>query len=277
MTFIKRSCGGRRLSRREMRTTRLLGVIFVLLAGFAAAAFFPLLSKSTRSAITRLWSRALLAVLGVRLDIEGGLAPGPMLVVANHVSWLDVAAINALRPCVFVCKSEVADWPAFGWLVARAGTIFMRRGSARSANEAMRKARARLREGSSVTVFPEGTSTDGGEVLPFSAAFFQAAIEAGCPVLPLALSYSSTAAVYAGATGFGESMLAIAGARRLTLKVRVLPALVGLENRRDAALQAHALIASELRSGTFPAEVGHALEPEGRLAAPQGSHHCLVQ
>ena len=261
-----------------MRTTRLVGVVLVLLAGFAAAAFFPLLPQAARLAIIRLWSRTQLAVLGVRLEVEGEIPSGPALLVANHVSWLDVLAISALRPCPFVCKSEIADWPALGWLLERVGTIFMRRGSARAASRAMEIARAGLRDGLSVTVFPEGTSSNGDRVLPFSPALFQAALDAGCPVRPLALSYSSYAAVYAGETPFGDSLLAVAGARGLRVSLSILPALAELESRRDAALRAHGLIALCLRLGTFPAESGHALEgaPEGRLVAAEGGHPGLV-
>jgi 1-acyl-sn-glycerol-3-phosphate acyltransferase len=260
----------------EMRTLRLAGMALVFLGGFAAAALFALLPRTIRLEIIRLWCRGLLAVLGVRLGVEGEIDPRPALLVANHVSWLDVLAIGALRPALFVCKSDIADWPAFGWLLARVDTIFMRRGNARAASQAMQAARARLREGVSVAVFPEGTSTAGDEVLPFSGALFQAAVDSGCPVQPLALSYSSPAAVYAYGIGIGESMLAIAGARGLSVRLSILPALAEVENRRDAALRAHELIVWRLRSGTFPAESGHAPEPEGRLVAAQGGHPGLV-
>src|SRR5688572_22735652 len=224
-----------------MRTIKLLGVVLVLLGGFVAAAFFPLLPRAARLAITQAWSRVLLAVLGVRLDLEGEIHPRPALLVANHVSWLDVLAISALRPSVFVCKSEIAAWPALGWLLGRADTIFLRRGSAVAASQAVAAASHQLKT-ASVAVFPEGTSTEGDEVLPFSAALFQAAVDAGCPVQPLALNYSSRAAVYAGETSFGDSLLAIAAARGLCVSLSVLPALAAVADRRHAALRCHDLI-----------------------------------
>ena len=264
----------RESSRRRMKTIRLLGVILVLLAGFVAAALFALLPRAARLAITQAWSRALLAVLGVELEIEGEPCEGPALIVANHVSWLDVLAISALRPSVFVCKSEIAAWPALGWLLARANTIFLRRGSAVAASQAVATASHKLKTGCSVAVFPEGTSTAGDEVLPFAAALFQAAVDAGCPVQPLALNYSSRAAVYAGDTSFGESLLAVAGTRGLCVTLSVLPALAAVADRRHAALRCHDLIAARVRMGTFPADPGHALEAS--LAAAQGSHHSMV-
>ena len=247
-----------------------------ILGGFATAVFFPLFPRALRLAIKGLWCRAMLASLGVRVQTEGEIDPRPALLVANHVSWLDILAICALRPALFVCKADVADWPGFGWLLARVGTIFMRRGSAHSAARTVTAATRYLRADVSVAVFPEGTSGNGDEVLAFSAALFQAAVDAGCPVQPLAVSYSSQAAVYAYDIGFGESMLAIAGARGLRLRLSILAALPA-SDRRDAALRAHELIAQRVRAGTFPAASGHALEgpAEGSLVAADAGHPSL--
>jgi 1-acyl-sn-glycerol-3-phosphate acyltransferase len=253
----------------------------VMLAGFLAAALFPLLSRNLRDIITRAWARGLLAVLGVELEIEGAPGREPALIVANHVSWLDILAITVLRPSVFVCKEEIAGWPALGWLLGRADTIFLRRGSAKAASDAAQAAARRLREGTSVAVFPEGTSTDGKTVLPFHAALFQAAIEAGRPVQAIALRYSNEAAVYAGETDFGDSLVAIAGASGLTVSVAVLPAFAGAADRRDAAQHAHALVSTRLAGapalGTFPAEPEHALVvAQAGLAVVEAGRHGLV-
>lgn len=255
-------------------------MVVVAAGGFAAAAFFPLLGQQVREAITQAWAQAMLAVLGVRLESEGEPGEGPTLMVANHVSWLDILAMTALRPALFVCKAEIAAWPALGWLLGRAGTLFLRRGSAVAAGEAARAAARRLREGVSVAVFPEGTSTNGATVLPFHAALFQAAIDTGCPVQPFALRYSSQAAVYAGDTGFAQSLLAVAGAGGLTIRLAVLPAFDGEVCRRAAALRAHALIGASLACatplGTFSAAPGHALAVEAGLAVAQAGRQGLV-
>jgi 1-acyl-sn-glycerol-3-phosphate acyltransferase len=259
----------------RLRTIRLLALALCLAAGFITAAIFPLFPKALRLGTTRLWSRATLAALGVKLEVEGELAPGPALLVANHVSWLDIFAINAVRPAVFVCKADVADWPGFGWLLAQAGTIFMRRDSAPAASRAMLEIRERLRAGASVAFFPEGTSTDGGEVLPFRPALFQAALDAGCPVQPLAVAYSSPAAVYAGDVAFWESLVSIAGARDLRLRLSALPSFPA-HTRAEAARLAHELIGGRLRAGTLPADSGH-VAPQARLVAVQAGRNGLVQ
>src|SRR5262245_46431824 len=112
-----------------MATWRLARFLLHVILGFAAVCAFPGLPHHRREKVVAWWSRGLLAALGVRLRLDGEPPLEPGLLVANHVSWLDVAALAALRPALFVCKSEVAAWPGVGWLLARVGTIFHRRGS----------------------------------------------------------------------------------------------------------------------------------------------------
>jgi 1-acyl-sn-glycerol-3-phosphate acyltransferase len=221
--------------------------------GFAAALFLPLLPAAARDALQSLWSRGALHILGVRLEVRGE-APRPgSLIVANHVSWLDVLAINAVCPVAFVCKQEIASWPLLGWLLKRAGTFFMRRASAWSAWRAVHAIAPRLWHGCTVAVFPEGTTSTGDAVLRFYPALFQAAVNARAAVQPVALSYNgpdgrrSYEAVYAGETSFGESLCAIAAASDLVLNLDLLPAFAaaGL-TRRQAAQRAHDLIASRI-------------------------------
>jgi 1-acyl-sn-glycerol-3-phosphate acyltransferase len=246
-----------------------------MLAGFAVAVVLPFLPRPIRESVIQGWAIALLGVLGVELEAQGEWREGAVLIVANHVSWLDILAICALRPAVFVCKSEIEAWPALGWLLRRAGTIFLRRGSARAASEAAGAAAQCLRSGLAVAAFPEGTSSSGGTVLPFHGALFQAALDAGAPVQPVALQYSSEAAVYAGETAFGDSLIAVTEARDLVVRLVALPAFAAAD-RREAARRAHALIGACLKHmGTFPAEAGHALVAEGGLAPLEAGGHRL--
>lgn len=201
---------------------RLLLLSACLVAGLAAALLLPHLSAPRRQRLIRLWSRSLLRALGVRLRAAGEAACGPSLVVANHVSWLDVIAIAGLCPATFVCKSEIAGWPLLGWLLRRANTVFIRRASLRDVLRVNDMLRARLRDGETVMVFPEGTTTDGSGVLPFRPALFQPAVDLAVPVRPVVLRYSSDAAVYVGETSFGASLLSIAQARGLEVGVQFL-------------------------------------------------------
>lgn len=135
------------------------------------------------------WSRGLCWILGVRLQLKGTAHPGATLLVANHISWLDIFCIAAVCPTQFLAKQEVAEWPLFGWLCRRAGTAFIRRGGDNGAGEAMEQLVWRLRQGERALVFPEGTSTTGETVRRFHPRLFQSAILARCPVQAIALRY----------------------------------------------------------------------------------------
>jgi 1-acyl-sn-glycerol-3-phosphate acyltransferase len=223
-------------------------VSLLLAAGVTAVLGFPLCKDSTCKIVLRAWCRAVLAALGVRLEVEGSLSADCELLVANHVSWLDVVALNAVRPAVFVCKQEIAAWPVIGRLLRGTGTVFMRRGSARAAYRTMRELSMRLAIGEQVAVFPEGTTSGGAGVLPFRTALLQSALNAGCPIQPVALAYTSEVAVYTGDTRFIDSLWAVAGAPGLGVSVSLLPriAAAGI-TRRQAAGLARELILSRIR------------------------------
>ncbi len=119
---------------------------------------------------------------------HNGSSQGVML-VANHVSWLDIILVGCVEPTRFVAKSEIRHWPIAGWLANAMGTFYIRRGKG-GAKPLLEKVVPHLRAGGSFIVYPEGTTTDGTSVLPFHARLFQAAVEAQCPVQPLALRFS---------------------------------------------------------------------------------------
>ncbi|MBM3576461.1 MAG: 1-acyl-sn-glycerol-3-phosphate acyltransferase [Alphaproteobacteria bacterium] len=150
-------------------------------------------------AIQTRFCRAVCAVLGIKVDAHGALpSPAPRFVVANHVSWTDIIALASLYPFVFLAKSDVASWPVLGLLARLQGTVFVERGSKQDVarvNDALADV---LRAGGDLVVFPEGTSSDGADVLPFRSAHF-APLEAmaahgEAPTLaPVAIGYSDGA------------------------------------------------------------------------------------
>jgi 1-acyl-sn-glycerol-3-phosphate acyltransferase len=139
----------------------------------------------------RLWQGGLMRVFGFRMHRHGVPLRGAVLFVANHVSWIDIIALHSQRMMGFVAKREIAGWPLVGWLAARGGTIFHQRGSTESLGGVLHEMLARLRDGRSVGVFPEGRTRDGREIGPFHARIFTAAVEAGVPVQPVALRYGT--------------------------------------------------------------------------------------
>ena len=198
-----------------------------LTSGLAMATVYPWLGPVLRRHILQCWSGNLLRILNVRVEFEGAerhaLHHG--LIVSNHVSWLDVFVLNAVVPMRFVAKSEVRAWPVVGWLCARAQTLFIERGKARSAARMNVQLVELLRRGECLAVFPEGTTTDGSKVAHFHASLLQPAIDAGVPVHPLAIRYQdsdgafSTTAAYIGDMSFGASMWNILSTPQLHVKL----------------------------------------------------------
>ena len=217
------------------------------------ALVFPWLSLQRRGQLRQRWSTGLLSLLGFRLRIDGEALAHPALLIANHVSWVDIFAINALSPSAFVSKADVRQWPVIGWLAAMNETVFLQRGSrghARIINEAIAD---RMAAGRHVAVFPEGTTTDGAHVQHFHAALLQPAISAGQPIQPLALRYRTPdgaftrAAAYDGDLSVLDSLKAIIATPCIEVHLSVLPAFATTDaNRRSIATAAHAAISARV-------------------------------
>ncbi len=220
---------------------------------------FPCCAEPRRLALKARWSRALLAALGVEIEADLQYAEAGVMLVANHVSWIDIFVINAVLPAAFVAKEEVRHWPLIGWLAAKNDTVFLRRGSRGHAKIINGEIAAILAAGKLVAVFPEGTTTDGTHLLHFHAALLQPALSAGRPVLPVALSYweptgeRSLAPRYDGDISLGQCTRAILGRQRTIARLRTTP-LLGQqgEDRRTVALAARRAI---LAACALPAEV----------------------
>ncbi|MFA7438259.1 lysophospholipid acyltransferase family protein [Castellaniella sp.] len=151
---------------------------------------FPWLGRRARRWCVRGWSRVLMALCGVRLRVLGAPQPrGAVLWVSNHVSWVDVFVLNSVRPTSFVAKSDIRGWPVIGPLAAWSGTLFIDRQHRRAVRDASRQMQDCFGYGGVVGLFPEGTSTDGRDVLNFHTGLFDAAIQAVVPVQPVALRF----------------------------------------------------------------------------------------
>ncbi|GAB3625395.1 glycerol acyltransferase [Pandoraea terrae] len=223
---------------------------------------FPRLSEAQKQARIQAWSRRLLALCGMRLAVEAA-APlatqthrtGVML-LCNHVSWIDIFAINAWHPVRFVAKSEIRGWPLVGWLAAQTGTIFLQRERRADAKRIMHYLAECLQGGEIITVFPEGTTTDGRSLLPFHANLLQAPLVTGTPVQPLCLFYTDEASgaqtmapAYIGETSLVESIDMILRAPPMVVRLAVGPALMpeADQHRREFAYAAQTAVGAALQ------------------------------
>ena len=188
------------------------------------------------------WNSKMLRLMGLSIEVTG--MPGhaddrPALVAANHLSWLDIMAVNAVLPSRFVSKSDVRQWPLLGWLVASGGTLFIDRTRRRDAHRVVHQIAEALAAGDRVAVFPEGMIGDGPQPLPFHGNLLQAAISTVTPVQPVAIRYAdatgprSDAVLWTGDMTLAGSMWKIACAEGLTAHVGLLTpvATLGLDRR----------------------------------------------
>lgn len=192
--------------------------------------------------LIRAWSAGLMRVFGFRLRRIGTPLAGATMFVANHVSWVDIQMLHSQRMMGFVAKREISNWPVIGWLAGRAETIFHHRGNTESLGGVLHEMLARLRHGRSVGVFPEGGTRGGGQVGPFHARIFLAAVEAGVPVQPVALRYGERGSAqqviaFGPREGFLGNFLRVLGEPARTAEAHFLePILPGdTEGRRRIA------------------------------------------
>ena len=168
-------------------------LLHILVGFFTILLVFPRLNDAQRQLRTQVWSRGMLRCIGIELIIKGNPAlNGPLLLVANHMSWLDITALHAARFCRFVSKADIKKWPFIGMLASGIGTLFIERESSRDAMRVVQHMTASLKGGDVLGVFPEGTTSDGSSLLPFHANLFQAAIAANAPIQPVALQFIDT-------------------------------------------------------------------------------------
>jgi 1-acyl-sn-glycerol-3-phosphate acyltransferase len=233
---------------------------------------FPLVSPQTRCTFQQNWSRRLLHILGVRLEVTGPPVAGNFL-LANHISWLDIFVINAIAQATFVSKSEVRDWPLIGLLCARTGTIFIERGSRSAAMRVNQTLVEKLSQGEQIAVFPEGTTSEGTAPLPFRAALLQSAIEAGSAIQPLALRYiddqgrNATGFAYCGETTFWQSLCAIAATHGVSANIDILEQIAAGEmTRKELAELSHSKIKNCLMHNNSGAPLAYRHAQECRHA-----------
>ena len=192
---------------------RVVRVLAVVSLGLGMASLFGLMERlhlDSTMARRQRWSQffmtRLCAALPFRVTLVGEVPATPMLWVSNHVSWTDIALLGKLTPLSFLSKAEVRGWPVAGWLAAKAGSLFIRRGAGDS--QLIREQMTRhLQQPLSLLMFPEGTTTDGRSVRTFHGRLLAAAIDSQMSLQPVAIRYLRNGEVDAIAPFIGDDDL----------------------------------------------------------------------
>jgi 1-acyl-sn-glycerol-3-phosphate acyltransferase len=257
-THLRRSLG---LARTVAHLTR---------GAVTMAVVMPLAGPERQRRIVQRWARGVLDIFGLDLHVDG-TPPGahgarPVLLVGNHVSWLDIYAYLAVTDVRFVAKSEVRSWPLIGWFATRLGTIFVERDRLRDAVRVGDEIKTALGAGQTICVFPEGTTTDGSVVLPFSAALLSPAVAAEAHVHPVAIAYRAadgqrcSRVAFTGDATLVESIWALTAGGRTRVELRFLDPIAasgldrrGLTRRAETAVRASLGLASGAAAADGPA------------------------
>lgn len=230
-------------------------IAHLLYGMWIVATRFPRAGADGRQTLNRDWSLKMLQLCGMQLMVHNDSArlDRGALVVANHISWIDIYVINAWRPTPFVSKAEIRQWPVVGWLAQQLDTVFIQREKRSDARRIVHELAERLSAGELMCVFPEGTTSSGVALLPFHANLFQAAVSASVPVQPICILYEdahgkqSTAPAYIDDLTLSDSLNLLLRGAPLTAHVYVGAPLAPGADRRTLAAEAQAVIERALR------------------------------
>ncbi len=242
---MRRLRGVLRLVRAVVHGIHGLGIVLVA---------FPRLDVAARHERIRWWSLKMLRVLGIAHAVDGVAPIAGGLLVANHVSWLDIMAVHVVVPeARFVSKADVKAWPLVARLVDAGGTLYLERERKRDALRVVHAVAASLADGQTVAIFPEGTTSTGHGLLPFHANLLQAAVTTATRVQPIALRYSdathaiSEAVEFVGRTTMLQSLWGTACGDGVVVRLVFLPARdAAVADRRELAIRLRDDIAAAL-------------------------------
>jgi 1-acyl-sn-glycerol-3-phosphate acyltransferase len=239
---------------RVFRSARL--GLHILQGLLIAALGFPFANRDRRERLIQRWSVQLLEVLNVSVALDGQIPDSKtqrIMFVANHITWLDIWAINSVRPMRFIAKQEIRTWPLVGWLTQKGGTLFIERKRRQDTGRITRAATQALRDGDCLCIFPEGTTTDGTEVRQFKTSLLQPSIDAGAMLWPLSIRYPlpggeiNTAIAYWADVTMMQSLKEVLKQRQIKVKLRFgTPLSTTGQDRRTLAQQSREVIVALL-------------------------------
>ena len=238
-----------------IRYYRFIYLLFHIISGLIQSVVYPHVNQLTQSRMMQRWARKFLNILNIQLDCHGQPPEGTIqkvLLIANHVSWLDICVLMAACPTRFVAKSEISNWPIVGLLCRKVGTLFIKRAKRRDTLRINQLIQEVLATGDRVTIFPEGTTSDGTVLYHFHASLLECAMVQDIHLYPIAISYRnmvgaiSEEAAYENISLF-ESLQQILKQPRINASITFLQALNRREeNRRELARLTESAIAKSL-------------------------------
>ncbi|MCB5191250.1 1-acyl-sn-glycerol-3-phosphate acyltransferase [Methylobacillus arboreus] len=236
------------------RLTRL--GLHTLYGAAVAATILPSVNTLQRERIIRRWSRQFLNILNIRVLAKGHTPDEDVrgtMFVANHISWLDIHALNSIRTVRFIAKSDIRAWPVIGWLVAQANTLFIERDKRQDASRMVETAAESILAGDCLCYFPEGTTTDGTELRPFKGSLMQAVIDTNTEIRPFSIRYPNTkgsaniAMAYHGETTLWQSLRRVLAQQNPVVELDfAAPIASAGHERRGLCLMARQSIAARL-------------------------------
>jgi len=247
---------------RYFRISRI--VLHTLVGVTTAASVFPLASKNFKLLLIQWWNKRLLAILNVRLMLHGHLPPSyqeasNIMFIANHISWIEIHAINSIIPTRFIAKSDIRSWPIFGYLASKANVLFISREKRHDAARIVDITSRNLKNGDTLCLFPEGTTTDGTEIKSFKSSLIQGAIHANALIWPIAIRYPrqdgtvNTEISYAGDTTLIQSIQQLLLQKQAVIELHFLVPIATTEldkmdkTRQKLALQIEHSIKEKLK------------------------------
>ena len=238
-----------------LRIIRLIRFFFHITSGLLQSIVYPWLPLNIQRPMMQRWASGLLAILDIKLHCHGKLPTLELprvLFAANHVSWLDICVLMAACPTRFVAKAEISKWPVLGLLSRNAGTLFIERAKRSDTLRINQQISEVLEKGERVTVFPEGTTTNGMQLNHFHASLLQSAVAADALLYPVAISYRNSAGDICQEAAYIEPSLILSLQRILSqtsIDVNLtfnLPIQCGMKNRRELARLSEQAIADTL-------------------------------
>tara|TARA_Y100001960_G_scaffold320222_1_gene392766 strand:- start:232 stop:1032 length:801 start_codon:yes stop_codon:yes gene_type:complete len=241
---------------KSIQIFRAIRIVLHIISGLLQSAIYPHISQLSQKRMAKNWSTGLLAILSVKLRSSRGTPPidqnRPIMLVANHISWLDIYALMTVCPSRFVAKAEIRNWPLLGWLSKNVGTLFIERRKIADIIRINQDISNALTSGDCVAIFPEGTTSDGTTVKKFHASLLQSAVNTKASIYPIAIRYHDTSgeiskeAVYVGISLL-ESIKAIL--RQPWIEVELIfsdPIKITEQNRQELARNSQQVITNVL-------------------------------